>query len=236
VLDVLPKINSAVDFGCGLGTWLFALNKLGVNEIKGYDGIWVNKESLKIPKECFTAVELDKGVSVDKRYDLAISVEVAEHLPEESAGLFVKSLVNASDIVLFSAAIPFQGGTEHINEQWPEYWDKIFKENGYTAIDFLRKRVWDEKNIDVVYRQNLILFVKNEKITSIKVPEGDFCIDYPPMSLVHPDTWVRNKGQSIYQISLWKLYKLGLNRTIKKILGKKIVNIVRKCKSKKNGT
>jgi hypothetical protein len=91
----------------------------------------VNKNRLKIPKECFAEVELDKGISVDRKYDLAISVEVAEHLPPNAADIFIESIVKASDIVLFSAAIPFQGGTNHINEQWPEYWNKLFNKNGY---------------------------------------------------------------------------------------------------------
>ncbi|GHV65322.1 hypothetical protein FACS1894199_05700 [Bacteroidia bacterium] len=163
VLEVIPKINSAVDFGCGLGTWLAALKTLGVDEIRGYDGRWVDKGSLKISPEYFTAVELDKGVRVNKKYDLAISLEVAEHLPKQSAELFVESLVNASDIVLFSAAAPYQGGTEHINEQWPDYWANIFSKHGYIAIDYIRKRIWNIEQISYYYRQNVLLFVKKTK-------------------------------------------------------------------------
>jgi len=189
VLEVLPKINSAVDFGCGTGAWLSVLNKLGINEIKGYDGSWVNKNMLMIPKEFFVEAELEKGIIVDKRYDLAISLEVAEHLPKESAELFVESLVKASDIVLFSAAIPFQGGVEHINEQPPEYWSNFFVEKGYVAMDFLRNKIWNEEDIGWWYRQNILLYVKEYAVNKIKVKNV-----FPslPLYIVHPKIFSYN--------------------------------------------
>lgn len=114
------------------------MKEAGVNEIRGYDGNWLDKKVLRIPHECFTAIELADGVNVDRKYDLAMSLEVAEHLPAESADLFVESLTKASDFILFSAAIPFAGGTNHINEQWPDYWNSLFNKYGYTVMDFLR--------------------------------------------------------------------------------------------------
>jgi len=189
VLEVLPKINSAVDFGCGTGIWLSVLNKLGINEIKGYDGSWVNKNMLMIPKEFFMEAELEKGIIVDKRYDLAISLEVAEHLPKESAELFVESLVKASDIVLFSAAIPFQGGVEHINEQPPEYWNNFFVEKGYVAMDFLRNKIWNEEYVKFWYKQNILLYVKEYVVDKIKVKNA---ISFRPLYLVHPECYLAN--------------------------------------------
>jgi hypothetical protein len=218
VLDILPKINSVVDFGCGTGTWLSVFSTLGVSEIKGFDGIWVDKKLLKIPEECFESAELDKGVSVHKKYDLAISLEVAEHLPHKASEIFVKTLVEASDIVLFSAAIPFQGGTNHVNEQWPEYWNNLFNKHNYVAIDYFRKRIWDNKNILDCYRQNIMLFVKKSKISQIRTSEEDHCINCPPMPFVLPEIYLK---RDIYHISLVELYKRGIKRTIKKILGLK---------------
>jgi 2-polyprenyl-3-methyl-5-hydroxy-6-metoxy-1,4-benzoquinol methylase len=103
VLKVIPPVSSAADFGCGTGTWLAVLKELGVDEIKGYDGEWVEKDRLLIPSDCFEPAELGREIKTEKRYDLAVSVEVAEHLPEESAGIFVKTLTDASDIVLLTA-------------------------------------------------------------------------------------------------------------------------------------
>jgi len=168
VLGVLPKVNSAVDFGCGTGTWLSELKNLGVNEIQGFDGSWAEK-SLVIPSECFTTIEFDKEFIKTKKYDLAISLEVAEHLNEQSSRKFIEMLTNASDIILFSAAIPFQGGTNHINEQWQSYWYNIFNEYGYTGTSYLRKKFIKNKKISFFYKQNIILYVKREMLKLVNI-------------------------------------------------------------------
>ncbi|MDR2814817.1 MAG: class I SAM-dependent methyltransferase [Prevotellaceae bacterium] len=232
-LKMLPKIDSAVDFGCGIGTWLAALQEIGVKEIKGYDGSWVDRKMLMIPTECFTEVDLNKEIFVGKKYDLAISVEVAEHLYPNSAELFIKSLVKSADVILFSAAIPFQGGTNHINEQWPEYWNKIFNKNGYIAMDLLREQIWNETTIEWWYRQNIMLFVKQKVVHMIKKVS-------PPRSLVCPELYLDkindlNKAD-INKLSLWKVYKIALKHMLKKILGKEICDMIKKIKGKKNGT
>jgi hypothetical protein len=204
-LIILPKIMSAVDFGCGVGTWLAALQEIGVKEIKGYDGPWVNKEMLMIPIECFAEIELDKGIFVDKKYDLALSLEVAEHLSHNSAELFIKSITRASDIILFSAAIPFQGSTNHINEQWPDYWNKIFNKNGYIAIDILREHIWNEVKVKWWYRQNIILFVKQEKISFINVTPP------PPLFGVFYETSIEfSRGYAAFYKTFIDFYKGSL--------------------------
>ena len=63
--------------------------------------------------------DLAQPLQIDRRFDLALSLEVAEHLPPECGSEFVQTLTDLSSVILFSAAIPFQGGTDHLNEQWP---------------------------------------------------------------------------------------------------------------------
>jgi hypothetical protein len=116
-----------------------------------------------------------------------MSLEVAEHLPEASSKKFIESLTRLSDFILFSAAIPFQTGENHINEQWPCYWDSLFRQHGFTAVDALRKKIWHDPNVGFWYRQNIMLFVKQEKLNLLTGLQNDFCIDNPPMSLVHPE-------------------------------------------------
>ena len=120
VLDVLPEVNSAIDFGCGVGTWLSVMKEKCVREIHGLDGPWVEQDLLEIPIQDFSQVDFEETISCDKKYDLAISLEVAEHLSEKATMGLVESLVTASDFILFSAAIPFQDGRGHINAQWPD--------------------------------------------------------------------------------------------------------------------
>jgi hypothetical protein len=204
------------------------LRQYGVGEIKGFDGPWVAKEYLTIPESDFIEMNFDKGIIPDKKYDLAISLEVAEHLPENSAALFVDTLTRASDFVLFSAAIPFQGGQNHINEQWPHYWNCLFKNRGYIAIDFLRGEIWDNPQISYWYRQNILLFVKCEAVKKVKVHESVCCINHPPVSMVHPETYLNAVNCNIFTIPVIRGMKILSKRIIKNLLGKMYYSINRR--------
>jgi len=171
VIEVVPPIISAVDLGCGVGTWLSVLSKNGVRGIKGFDGYWVDKDLLQIPESNFLRQDLTEPIIIDKIFDLAISLEVAEHLPAKLAKEFVFSLTRLSDFVLFSAAIPGQGGVGHINEQWPNYWISLFEEHEYQCVDFIRKQIWQDENIPYWYRQNIFLFVKEDRLSDLKIAD-----------------------------------------------------------------
>ena len=182
VLDLFPNIHSAVDFGCGIGTWLKAFKDQGVDEILGLDGAWNDPNLLFqfIREDEFRCVDLENPIHLDKRYDLVISLEVAEHLRKESADTFVQSLVDAGKIILFSAATPGQRGFKHINEQWPSYWVDKFRQHGYKTYDIIREKIWDEPSVETWYKQNMFLAVHE----SIQMNCEE--VDIHPM--VHPDT------------------------------------------------
>lgn len=133
---------------------------------------------------------MEDKINLDKKYDLAISLEVAEHLRPEKAMDFIETLVNAADFVLFSAAIPFQGGKGHINEQWPDYWSALFNEHAYEAVDFIRQRIWNENQIPLWYRQNIVLYVKRDRKSELKL--GSISSDNQsfPLAIVHPDAYL----------------------------------------------
>ncbi len=113
-------------------------------------------------EEEFIPKDLTKPLKLKEKFDLAISLEVAEHLPEKSAEIFIDSLTGLSDIILFSAAIPYQRGTNHINEQFPEYWIDKFKKRNYLVIDCIRKKIWNNPKVYFFYSQNILLFIKKE--------------------------------------------------------------------------
>lgn len=190
LLKKISPITSAVDVGCGVGTWLSVLKSKGAVDILGIDGNWVNKDYLAIPQECFMEWDLTRKVEVDRKFELAISLEVAEHLPSTQAATFVESLISLSDIILFSAAIPYQGGLNHINEQWPSYWAQLFNERGYRCEDILRMHVWNDSKIPLHYKQNTLLFVRNGGRFDSRLESSTELSWAMPPSMVHPDLYL----------------------------------------------
>lgn len=180
----LISVKSACDVGCGLGEWLRALRERGVAELLGIDGDHVPREMQRIPPADFLAHDLTKPLVLERRFDLVLSLEVAEHLPAECSETFVESLTKLSDVVLFSAAIPGQGGTGHINEQWQDYWAKLFAACGYQAIDCIRPLIWMDQRVEFWYRQNTIVYVSPAGLAMHPRLRGFSASDL--LSLVHP--------------------------------------------------
>jgi SAM-dependent methyltransferase len=169
VMDLVSP-NSVVDVGCGLGQWLGVFNEYGVKKNHGIDGGHVLKEKMFISEDYFEEYRLENSdrYEVLEKFDLAICLEVAEHLDEKCSNGIVKMLTSLSDIVLFSAAIIGQTGENHLNEQNPDFWVKKFSERGFVFIDPFRKAIWRNENINWWYRQNLYLVVhKSHPLASL---------------------------------------------------------------------
>ena len=151
---------SLIDVGCGLGSWSAAALKLGVPLCLGVDGAHVNMDSLQISPTMFLAHNLELPLPQNLSAEMAICIEVAEHLSPQRAGGLVSDLCRIAPIVLFSGAVPYQGGTGHINENWPEYWAALFARCGYQPYDIIRDRIWSLASVPWWYRQNLLLFAQ----------------------------------------------------------------------------
>lgn len=182
---VHPK--SVIDVGCGIGTWLSVFKEHGVQDILGIDGDYIDRQMLEIPEANFMPFDLRKPLLVDREYDLAVSLEVAEHLPEQDAEQFVDSLSRLAPVILFSAAIPFQEGTNHVNEQWPDYWVSRFRQRGFVGLDCIRRLIWRNENVEWFYAQNSFLIVREEHLNKCaplsleyRSPASD------PLAIVHP--------------------------------------------------
>ena len=174
----LFKPKSVIDVGCGLGTWLAVFKNLGVKEIFGVDESEYNDEMLIGHRE-FKCTDLTKEFDINKKFDLALCLEVAEHIPETYSDAFIRSLILLSDVIVFSAAIPDQGGQGHVNEQWLEYWKEKFKNYGYNSYDIIRPKFWQNENVNWWYKQNIFILSKKD-FPGEKIKNNVF-------SIVHPD-------------------------------------------------
>lgn len=174
-------VKSILDVGCGLGIWLKVASECGIEDFMGIDGIEIESSQFLAPKNNFKKQDLTKSWEIGRRFDVAICLEVAEHLPSEAEHNLISSLVKHSDLVIFSAACPHQGGQGHINCQWPVYWQNLFNEYGYSCLDELRPLLWNEKFPEYWYKQNIFVAKKDPCVAGLE-PKI--------MSIIHPDFYL----------------------------------------------
>jgi hypothetical protein len=163
VISRFGGFRSVIDIGCGVGTWLSVAREMGASIIKGVEGPWINEvDAMVINNSLIEIVDLESEWEVDGNFDLGICLEVVEHVSTISGEKLIQKLSTICSIIVFSAAIPGQGGNGHVNEQWPTYWQERFFQNGMEAIDCIRPFIWNEQDIPLWYRQNIVIFVKKE--------------------------------------------------------------------------
>jgi len=172
------KVKSLLDIGSGHGAWAAEWMKAGVKDVVAVDGDYVARDQLAIPPEHFRAHDLATPLELERKFDLVQSLEVAEHLPGDRAAGFVANLVRHGNVILFSAAVPHQGGEHHVNEQPPEYWRKLFAAEGYEVFDWLRPRLADRREVKAWYRFNSFIYADkagqkrlSKSILTAKVPD-----------------------------------------------------------------
>jgi SAM-dependent methyltransferase len=189
VMEVVGP-RSVIDVGCGTGAWLAVFQEHGIEDVCGVDGAHVAGESLRIAPDRFVAFDLTSRYTSARRFDLVVSLEVAEHLPPENAASFVASLCDLAPAALFSAAVPFQGGTGHVNEQWPEYWASLFERHGFQPFDCVRPPTWNNEHVEWWYAQNTLLFVSGDRIAATPALRSRLPARASPLSLIHPRSWL----------------------------------------------
>jgi SAM-dependent methyltransferase len=176
--------RSVCDVGCGVGTWLSVFIENGITDVLGLDGAYAKSAGLMISDGAFKSTDLSSQFSISRCFDLAMSLEVAEHLPEHSARLFIKSLTRLAPVIVFSAAVPNQGGTGHINEQWQDYWANLFAEHNYIPIDCIRPQIWNNPEVEWWYIQNVLVYCSADSLS--KFPEVAALGAARQISVAHP--------------------------------------------------
>jgi SAM-dependent methyltransferase len=181
----LTRPISVVDVGCGTGAWAAAFKKLGVSDVLGIDGEYCDRAGLEISPEEFLPADVTQPLELRRSFDLAVCLEVAEHLEPQHAEQLIANLTSLAPVVLFSAAVPEQGGEHHVNEQWPDYWIQRFDSRGYAAYDPFRAQLWENYRVAWWYSQNLLLFVNRQAIPSFERLHRD-APTFAALPVVHP--------------------------------------------------
>jgi SAM-dependent methyltransferase len=223
ILKMLPGIKSVVDVGCGTGTWLKIFKESGIQDVLGLDGNYVNRERLVISQAEFGPTDLSVSFTIPHQFDLLISLEVAEHLPPAFAEEFVKILTQASNQIVFSAAVPNQGGTNHINEQLPSYWIRLFSKLGFKCYDVLRPILWNNSKIAIEYKQNTFLFLKEgSNVPLLK----DLHLNNYQYDAIHPDLLAHHLTLNKNQIDFIMQGRLGIKDSFR-ILKRAVLNKIK---------
>lgn len=187
VIHQLFQPKSVIDVGCGTGNFLSSFKKLGVEEILGIDGEWVDPDLRRefIADEDFLMANLTQPPHIAKRFSLALCLEVGEHLPHSSADVLTEFLTTLSDVVIFSAAVPGQHGPNHVNCEWQNIWGERFSKQGFLVVDLLRPLIWEASDVPWWYRQNIFVAINSNKASLL--PKNKPEVGNQILASVHPD-------------------------------------------------
>jgi SAM-dependent methyltransferase len=189
------KPASVVDLGCGRGSWLSVWGELGVPRLVGIDGPWNRQELMASPAIEFRATNLEQPLSLADRFDVAMSIEVVEHLSPSAGEAVIESLTRLSDVVVFSAAFSGQGGIDHIHERYHSHWGALFRERGYIAYDAFRPQVWADDRVMPWHRANVFLYLRRgHALATAGWPE---IVELGFMDCVHPWLYERERTTNL---------------------------------------
>lgn len=212
IIFPILKPNSVLDIGCATGIWLAEAINNGAGLIQGIDGPWVPVDELEISRDNFVTHDISESPpDIKEKFDLALCIELAEHLNPTAGGQLVERLTKISDSILFSAAIPGQGGTGHVNENIQSYWQKIFASHNFSCFDLIRPLLWSNSQVNVIYKQNMLLYVKKGTLSYLKLQEAGLTsqiIEKPyELDRVHPELFLLKAASAVKKPSKTKKIK-----------------------------
>ena len=158
IMELLaPK--SVIDMGCGSGDLLAPFEKKGL-DVLGIDASIAIQDYLKIKRANFILLDLREAHYPLKKYDLAMAVEVGEHVEEEFADILVDNICRSGKTVLWTADSELRGGFYHPNPQKPDYWTSKFRERNYKLdsemASRLIERIKDIEGVKSNYYERLL--------------------------------------------------------------------------------
>jgi 2-polyprenyl-3-methyl-5-hydroxy-6-metoxy-1,4-benzoquinol methylase len=170
---------SVVDIGSGQGVWLHTISEfvptvkravaLDIQSHKSpfFDALLKSSIDFKFVEANFE----NSSTLPDEQFDMAICLEVLEHLTPDTAVEVARDIGKKCSCLIFSAAILGQGGTGHINEQKFSYWMQLMRDQGFIALDIFRPALRKADDVPSYYKQNMMFFwhPQNSKRNGVKI-------------------------------------------------------------------
>lgn len=143
VCALLGKPTSLLDVGSGTGVLVKLAYDMDVYPVDGIElpafHYWARTPFMS---HFVSGHDLCTPFNSSRQYDMVISWEVAEHLPEESADTYCDTLANhTAHWLVMTAAHENQGGDWHLNEQPQSYWIDKLTQRGLTYRADLSERL-----------------------------------------------------------------------------------------------
>ncbi len=189
VVDIFSP-ESCLDLGAGAGNWIKCALNLGISDCRAVDGPWTDVSKLQVDPKYFLFHDLSQGLSLNRKFDMAICLEAAQYMSPQGSAALVRTLMDHANVILFSSAVPFQGG-DNVTERWQSHWSQLFEDRGFQTFDLIRPRFWRDKSIAYYYRQNTIVYVNkiDDKALNAALLASLNQLAAPVLDLVHPEKW-----------------------------------------------
>jgi predicted RNA methylase len=163
-----------IDFGCGTGDLARAFASRGVTVV-AIDG-YSTPDFSAYSNIHFTKVDLNNVAATQKflkqfeaKFDLAISIEVAEHLNPDVSSSFIEWMTSMADVIVFSAAVPSQDGDGHINCRSRSDWYQFIKQHEYVIADTLRQHFTLNPRLGLWHKFNIVDYVQKDSVFAKKI-------------------------------------------------------------------
>lgn len=172
-LEFFP--DTVVDIGGGAGGWLIPFADRGaevtlVDQVNPAIQVELDNRVRYLPSN----LENEGDVAGIPGSELAICVEVLEHLSAQAASRVLNQVSKSSETVIFSAAWDGQGGEHHINERPMEDWLEEWVNRDFVVADVIRSRM---NSLPRYYQTNLVLLTQNRDLAARLVQVGRFISD-----------------------------------------------------------
>ena len=223
IKTLAPK--SLLELGSGVGIWSKVALDCGIADLRAVDGPWVSADRLRVPADKFLSHHLGTPLNLGRSFDLALCLEVGEHLESGAADILVESLTRHAPVIVFGAAMPFQGGTLHVNEQWPNYWRERFEAKGYCMIDVVRPAFWNNSSVAYYYKQNTFVYCKTETMgdlaRTLQAAAAECYRSSSNFVFIHPDKY----------LELATFENINVTRMVRRapyLLGRALINRIKR--------